>query len=78
MFLMLENKEKKQTENRFCLFIHLFLKKNNKKKTDKLLFYSLVHAVVLDVPVEGDLIADEDVDGVALNAVLLLFLLLRA
>lgn len=27
---------------------------------------------------EGDLIADEDVDGVALNAVLLLFLLLRA
>lgn len=41
-------------------------------------FYSLVHPVVLDVPMEGNLITDKDIDGVAFNAVLLLFLFLGA
>lgn len=34
--------------------------------------------MVLDVPVEGYLVADEDVDGVALDAVLFLFLVIGA
>lgn len=41
-------------------------------------FYSLIHPVVLDVAMEGNLIADIDIDGIALNAVLLLFLVFRA
>ena len=40
--------------------------------------YSLIHPVVLDVSMEGNLITDVDIDGVALHAVLLLFLLFRA
>lgn len=38
----------------------------------------LVHPVVLNMAMEGYLVADEDVDGIALNAGLLLFLLLSA
>lgn len=38
----------------------------------------LVHPVVLYVATEGDLVADEDVDGIALYARLLLFLLISA
>lgn len=34
--------------------------------------------MVLDVPVEGNLVADKDIDGVALHAVLFLFLLIGA
>lgn len=37
-----------------------------------------MHPVVLNMPMEGYLVTDEDVDGIALNAGLLLFLLLRA
>lgn len=42
------------------------------------LLYSLVHPVVLDVPMKGNLITGINVDSVALHAVLLLFLLLGA
>lgn len=45
---------------------------------DAISYYSLVHPVVLDVPMEGNLITDKDIDGVAFDAVLLLFLFLGA
>lgn len=42
-----------------------------------ILTYSLIHSVVLDVPMEGDLVADVNVNGVPLHALLFLFLLVR-
>lgn len=47
-------------------------------KNNTFLLHSLSHPVVLNVPVEGNLVADIDVDGVALHAFLLLFLFFRA
>lgn len=38
---------------------------------------SLMHPVILNMAMEGYLVADVDVNGVALNAVLFMFLLLR-